>query len=280
MPKHKAPLLVFLKNMRIHRIKNERVPLKTRRWCMPRRSDICLYIFPLSRIMSAMHLSACLIHFTRWSIHRSTATISVLSGPKFMIKKGINYKAGVRSLLTASKHIRLSADITIEKGIDYQPFRSNFPATKLGGARWDSVARKTSCVTTIYVCTSTSVGRAWVTQFRVGSLHGKWKGTCRLPTRERSRASFLQRSMTSLPRYNSQSPQQQESYESQSASCFALSSTFRNLLLDWLGCSKIKSSLRIAKPGFTRDFMKYATLKYNWQSFNEQAVCVVPSEIR
>lgn len=77
------------------------------------------------------------------------ATISALSGPKFMIKKSINYKA-VRSLLTASKHIRLSADIAIEKGIDYQPFRSNFPATKLGGARWDSLARKTSCVTTVY----------------------------------------------------------------------------------------------------------------------------------
>lgn len=148
MPKYKASLLVFHKYA---------YSSNKKRTCLLKLAvDAYLvaisafYTFPLFRIMPAMHLSACLIHFTRRSIHRSMATISALFGPKFMIKKSINYKAGVRSLLTASKRIRLSADITIEKGIDYQPFRSNFPATRLGAARWDSVARKTSCVTTIY----------------------------------------------------------------------------------------------------------------------------------
>lgn len=159
MLKYKAPILVFHKYAHPSN-KNERVLLKTRRWCIPYRY-LPLYL-PLFRGTSAMHLSACLIHFMRWSIHRSTATIyiSALSGPKFTIKKSINYKAAVQSPLTASKRIQLSADITIEKGINYQPFRSNFLATGLAGARWDSAARKTSCVTTIYVCTSTFVGRA------------------------------------------------------------------------------------------------------------------------
>lgn len=118
----------------------------------------------------------------------------------------------------------------------------------------------------------------WVTQFRMGSLHGKVERHLRLPTRERSRASFPQRSMTSLPRCNSQSPQQQEPYESQSASCWRDRLCFATCC--WIG-SEIKSSLRIA--GFTWDFTKYK-LKYNWRSFNERAVCgnevtirVVPS---
>jgi len=115
----------------------------------------------------------------------------------------------------------------------------------------------------------------WVTQFRVSSLHGKVERHLRLPTRERCRASFPQRSMTSLPRCNSQSSQQQEPYESQSASYSR--DRLRFATCCWIGSvTGDKIVFAYHRAGISRG----TTLKYNWRSFNEQAVCVVLSETK
>ena len=82
---------------------------------------------------------------------------------------------------------------------------------------------------------------------------GKWKGTYDfLQGNDRA----LQRSMTSLLRCNSQSPQQQESYESQSTSCSR--DRLRFATCCWIGSVAVdKIIFAYHRAGFTLDFMKY-----------------------
>lgn len=108
--------------------------------------------------------------------------------------------------LPASESIRLSAGITIEKGIDYQAFRSNFPRYIFPLARRRATAgtRPKDCVTTMCAHESTLVGRTrWIKRPGLGRGSpgtGKWEGHSQgLPTRKRfSVRAYRGRSVTSL----------------------------------------------------------------------------------